>query len=149
MRRYSIFMITPNRMKLASVTVSGLFLLLLSGITSGRNAIIFVADGLRQGSVNEEEAPTMNLVRKQGVFFANSHALFPTFTTPNASALATGHFLGDTGDFSNTIYSGFPVPGAGDSLTPFLESDPVLADVDEHYAGDYLDVVRVLKAARE
>ena len=34
---------------------------------------------------------------------------------------------GDTGDFSNTIYAGFPVPGAGDSLTPFLESDPCSA----------------------
>src|SRR6516164_3229054 len=121
------------------VAFVGLFLLFLPRITSGRNAIIFVADGLRQGSVNEEDAPTMSLVRKQGVFFANSHSLFPTFTTPNASALATGHYLGDTGDFSNTIYSGFPVPGAGDSITPFLESDPVLGDVDEHFAGDYLD----------
>src|SRR5262249_40018150 len=51
--------------------------------------------------------------------------------------------------FSNTIYSGFPVPGAGDSLTPFLESDPVLGDVDEHFAGDYLDEVTLLMAARE
>src|SRR5262249_49753625 len=74
---------------------------------------------------------------------------FPTFTTPNASAMATGHYLGDTGDFSNTIYSGFPVPGAGDSLTPFLENDPVLGDVDEHFAGDYLDEVTLLKAARD
>ena len=53
--------------------------------------------------------------------------------------MATGHMLGDTGDFSNTIYAGFQVPGAGDSLTPFLESDPVLGDVDEHFAGDYLE----------
>ena len=45
--------------------------------------------------------------------------------------MATGHKIGDTGDFSNTIDAGFRVPGAGDSLTPFLESDPVLGDVDE------------------
>lgn len=63
--------------------------------------------------------------------------------------MATGHYLGDTGDFSNTIYSGFPVPGAGNSITPFLESDPVLGDVDEHFAGDYLDETTLLKAARE
>jgi hypothetical protein len=75
--------------------------------------------------------------------------LFPTFTTPNASAMATGHYLGDTGDFSNTIYSGYPVPGAGDSVTPFLESDPVLGDVDEHFAGNYLDEATLLQAARE
>ena len=78
----------------------------------------------------------------------NGHALFPTFTTANASAMATGHMLGDTGDFSNTIYAGFAVPGAGDSLTPFLESDPVLGDVDEHFAGNYLNEATILKLAR-
>jgi hypothetical protein len=63
--------------------------------------------------------------------------------------MATGHMLGDTGDFSNTIYTGYPVPGAGDSLTPFLESDPVLGDVDEHFSGDYLNEETILRAARE
>jgi Type I phosphodiesterase / nucleotide pyrophosphatase len=113
------------------------------------NVILFVPDGLRALMVTPEIAPTFAAVRDQGVNFKNPHSLFPTFTTPNASAMATGHYLGDTGDFSNTIYTGFPVPGAGDSLTPFLESDPVLGDVDEHFAGDYLDEVTLLKAARD
>ena len=113
------------------------------------NIVLFVADGLRARIVNNQTAPVMASVRDKGVRFANSHSIFPTFTTANASAMATGHFLGDTGDFSNTIYSGFPVPGAGNSLTPFLESDPVLGDVDEHYSGDYLDEVTILRAARE
>jgi arylsulfatase A-like enzyme len=113
------------------------------------NVILFVPDGLRALMVTPENAPTMAAIRDQGVNFQNPHSLFPTFTTPNASAMATGHYLGDTGDFSNTIYTGFPVPGAGNSLVPFLESDPVLGDVDEHFAGDYLDEVTILKAARE
>ena len=54
--------------------------------------------------------------------------------------------LGDTGDFSNTIYVGFPVQSAGDSLTPFLENDPVLGEVDEHFGGDYLNEETILKA---
>jgi len=113
------------------------------------NVILFVPDGLRALMVTPQIAPTMAAIRDQGVNFTNPHSLFPTFTTPNASAMATGHYLGDTGDFSNTIYTGFPVPGAGASLVPFLESDPVLGDVDEHFAGDYLDEVTLLKAARE
>jgi hypothetical protein len=113
------------------------------------NIVLFVPDGLRALIVSVQTAPTMSAIRDNGVNFKNPHALFPTFTTPNAAAMATGHFPGDTGDFSNTIYSGFPVPGAGDSLTPFLESDPVLGDVDEHFAGDYLDEVTLLKAARD
>src|SRR5271169_5907653 len=113
------------------------------------NVILFVPDGLRALMVTPETAPTFAAIRDQGVNFKNPHSLFPTFTTPNASAMATGHYLGDTGDFSNTLYTGFPVPGAGNTLVPFLESDPVLGDVDEHFAGDYLDEVTILKAARD
>ena len=113
------------------------------------NIVLFIPDGLRALMVSGETAPRMATIRDKGVNFKNPHSLFPTFTTPNASAMATGHYLGDTGDFSNIIYSGFPVPGAGDSVTPFLESDPVLGDVDEHFAGDYLDEVTLLKAARD
>ena len=91
------------------------------------NVVLFVADGLRSCVVDDSTAPTMASIAREGVSLRNSHALFPTFTTANASAMATGHMLGDTGDFSNTIYAGFEVPGAGNSLTPFLESDAVLA----------------------
>ena len=60
--------------------------------------------------VNDQTAPAMAALAREGVWLRNSHSLFPTFTTANASAMATGHYLGDTGDFSNTIYAGFPVP---------------------------------------
>jgi len=113
------------------------------------NVVLFIPDGLRALVVSDQTAPTISAIRDKGVNFKNPHSLFPTFTTPNAAAMATGHYPGDTGDFSNTIYAGFPVPGAGGSLTPFLESDPVLGDVDEHFAGDYLDEVTLLKAARD
>src|ERR1019366_9777716 len=73
-----------------------------------RNIVIFVFDGLRAGSVNAVDSPTMFWIRNHGVSFANSHSLFPTFTTANASAIATGHYLGDTGDYSNQIYIGHP-----------------------------------------
>ena len=113
------------------------------------NVVLFVADGLRSSIVDEKTAPTMAAIARDGVSLRNSHALFPTFTTANASAMATGHLLGDTGDFSNTIYAGFEVPGAGKSMTPFLESDPVLADIDEHFAGNYLNEATILKLARD
>jgi hypothetical protein len=113
------------------------------------NVVLFVADGLRFRMVDDRNAPTMAAIARNGVSLLNSHALFPTFTTANASAMATGHMLGDTGDFSNTIDAGFEVPGAGKSLTPFLESDVVLGDVDEHFSGNYLDEATVLKLARD
>jgi hypothetical protein len=112
------------------------------------NVILFVPDGLRGRIVSPETAPAMAEIRDRGVNFKNSHSLFPTFTTANASAMATGHYLGDTGDFSNSIYTGYPVAAAGGTVTPFLEVDPVLADVDEHFGGDYLNEETILKMAR-
>ncbi len=119
------------------------------------NVIIFVADGLRHGSVNEKDAPTLWAVRTRGVHFENSHSLFPTFTTANASAIATGHGLGDTGDFSNTIYTGYRTFDTGNfalipgTPTPFVENDQMLADMDDHFAGNYLGEKTLLELARE
>src|SRR6202166_2130022 len=90
------------------------------------NLILFVPDGLRARIVTPETAPAMAEVRDKGVNFRNLHSLFPTFTTANTSAMATGHLLGDTGDFSNTMYTGYRVEAAGGTVTPSLESDPVL-----------------------
>jgi hypothetical protein len=118
-----------------------------------RNVIIFVADGLRNGSVNEADAPTLSMIRKQGVYFSNSHSVFPTFTTANASAIATGHLLGDTGDFSNDIWVGYAMFDTGNfglpsgTPTPFLENDEVLSDLAAHYKGNYLGATTLLTAA--
>jgi len=119
-----------------------------------RNLVIFVADGLRHGSVNATDSPTLFRIQEQGVNFSNSHSLFPTFTTANASAIATGHYLGDTGDFSNSIYVGYPVFLTGNfgnkpgSVTPFIEDDQVLGDLDAHFNGNYLNEETLLAAAR-
>src|ERR1700759_463960 len=80
--------------------------LMLSAQPPKRNVIIFVADGLRRGSVTAADMPAFLKLRSEGVDFRNSHSLFPTFTTANASAIATGHGLGDTGDYSNVLYPG-------------------------------------------
>jgi arylsulfatase A-like enzyme len=113
-----------------------------------RNLILFVPDGLRALKVTPETAPAMAEVRDKGVNFKNPHSLFPTFTMANGSALSTGHYLGDTGTFSNTIYTGFSSAPAGDTVVPFIENDAVLGDVDEHFNGDYLNEETILKMAR-
>src|SRR6204780_2635018 len=116
---------------------------LFAGTASAQNAtphnlILFVPDGLRGKIVTPESAPAMAEVRDKGVNFRNSHSLFPTFTTANASGMSTGHYLGDTGTFSNTIFTGDPVVAAGGSVTPILESDPVILEMDRKFGGDYL-----------
>jgi hypothetical protein len=112
------------------------------------NVVLFIADGTR-ARMADDTAPTMAAIARDGVNLLNGHALFPTFTMANASGMATGHMLGDTGAFSNTIYTGFEVPGAGSSLTPFIESDVVLGDIDEHFGGNFLDEATILMLARD
>src|SRR6266705_3338430 len=112
------------------------------------NMILFIPDGLRALKVTPETAPAMADLRDKGVNFKNPHSLFPTFTMANASGMATGHYLGDTGTFSNTIYTGYASAPAGDTVVPFIENDAVLGDVDEHFSGDYLNEETLLKMAR-
>ncbi|HWE72833.1 MAG TPA: alkaline phosphatase family protein [Stellaceae bacterium] len=112
------------------------------------NLILFVPDGMRAKMVTPENAPTMAAIRDQGVNFQNSHSLFPTFTMPNASALATGHWFGDTGVFSNVVYTGYNVAAGNAGVTPTLENDAVLGSVDQHNGGNFLDETALLSAAR-
>ena len=139
------------RLKIAILSAS---FAILSAVTAfaqnskPRNLILFVPDGLRGRIVTPETAPAMAEVRDKGVNFKNPHSLFPTFTMANGSTMATGHYLGDTGTFSNTIYTGYSSAPAGDTVVPFIENDAVLGDVDEHFGGDYLNEETILKMAR-
>jgi arylsulfatase A-like enzyme len=150
-----------QRVVLSALVLASLFLLAVAAPAQepaapkppARNVIIFVADGLRPGSVNEKDTPALWSIRQHGVNFVNSHSLYPTVTTANASAIATGHLLGDTGDFGNALWIGYPGFATGNfnlptgTPTPFLESDEVLADLSAHYGGNYLNETTLLTAA--
>ena len=114
-----------------------------------QNVIIFVADGLRAAAVTPERAPTFAWVRDTGVNFSNSHSVYPTITTSNASVIATGHLVGDTGDFGNVFYTGFPVASAAKSLTPFIQDNAVLKELNEHHHGNFIGERSIMAAARE
>jgi predicted AlkP superfamily pyrophosphatase or phosphodiesterase len=113
-----------------------------------RNLILFVPDGLRSKIVTPQTAPAMAALRDAGVNLQNSHSLFPTFTMANGSAMATGHYLGDTGVFSNSIYTAKSGTEQNGTVVPFIEHDRVLRDVDEQFNGDFMNEDTLLKAAR-
>jgi hypothetical protein len=113
-----------------------------------RNIIIFVADGLRYGSVEPGNMPNMHKLKTEGVDFTNSHSLFPTITTVNASAIATGHYIGDTGDFGNTLYTGSPMQSAKGNTVAGLEDNEVLAEMNQKFGGNYLNEESLIARAR-
>jgi len=112
------------------------------------NVIVFVADGLRYVSVTPTSAPALWRIKTQGVDFTNSHALYPTITTVNASAIATGHYIGDTGNFGNALFSGFDSTLTKAPIAA-LEDDGVLGEMNAHFGGNYLNETSLLAAARE
>ena len=56
--------------------------------------------GVWQGT---KPGPSRPMMARDGVTFRNSHSVYPTLTMPNAAALATGHYPGDTGVFGNAF----------------------------------------------
>jgi arylsulfatase A-like enzyme len=132
----------------AAGVLSAVLLACAPAVAAPRNVIIFVADGLRSHSVTPETAPALAAVRSDGVDFANSHSLYPTVTTPNSSAIATGHLLGDTGDFGNTIFVNEPFPPPYGSAIVGIEDDDMQALLNGRYAGNYLGETTLLQAAR-
>ncbi|MFO1249007.1 MAG: alkaline phosphatase family protein [Alphaproteobacteria bacterium] len=112
------------------------------------NIIIFVADGLRYGSVEPGNMPNLFKLKSEGVDFTNSHSLFPTITTVNASAIATGHYIGDTGDFGNTLYTATPMDTMKGEPIAALENDAVLAEMNQKFGGNYLNEETLFARAR-
>ena len=121
---------------------------------TGRNIIIFVADGLRAGSVTSAQAPTLYALAHAGSWFDNSHSVAPTLTMPNSAAIATGHLPGDTGVYGNTLYPGYAAFDHGGfgrkagSPLAMIESDPALGDLDAHFEGNFLGEDTLLALAR-
>jgi hypothetical protein len=128
-----------------------LLLLIVSNFayaTEQHNLILFVPDGLRALMVNALNAPTMNQIKDNGVFFKNNHSAYPTLTMPNASVFSTGHVLGDTGIFSNTIYTKTMNHQAHDTNTPFLENDAVIDELEDQFSGQLMKFNALLDDAQ-
>src|ERR1044072_6639783 len=98
-----------------------------------QNIILFVADGLRAAAVSPERAPAFAKIRDTGVNFANSHSLWPTITTVNAARITSGRFVADTSDWGNAFYTGFPVASAAGTVTPFIQDNAVLKELNQHH----------------
>lgn len=116
---------------------------------SPHNLILFIPDGLRLESVTPASAPTFARVRDQGVRFTNTHSVFPTLTMVNSSAMGTGHFPGDTGNYGNTFYTGFPLESANGSPVPMVENDAIIGEINARFGGNYLNEETLLAAARK
>src|SRR5207342_3915507 len=88
--------------------------------------LVFVMDGLRPDSVTAADTPNLHRLRSEGVWFENSHSVFPTVTRVNSTSLATGTYPSRHGIMGNSIY--VPAVNAtraftNDDFQPLLKLD--------------------------
>ncbi len=93
--------------------------------------LVFVMDGLRPDSINEADTPNLNRLRREGVAFENSHAVFPTVTRVNSTSISTGSYPARHGIMGNTIY----VPAVDPQRAFRNDSFDMLMKLDEVTAG--------------
>src|ERR1700720_1991000 len=69
-----------------------------------RQVVLIVWDGMRPDFVSEENTPALWRLSKEGVFFRNHPAVYPSATEVNGTALATGVYPNHSGLIANYEY---------------------------------------------
>ena len=101
-------MLDPHRKDLLRTAAGVAAALLAAVVTPGSAAagnatlnLVLVLDGLRPDSITADETPNLWRLRQEGVNFLNGHAVFPTVTRANATAIATGTYPDRNAIFGN------------------------------------------------
>ncbi len=70
----------------------------------GPLVIVLVIDGLRPDSIVLNVMPNLDRLKTTGVWYTNSHSVFPTVTRVNATSISTGTLPSRHGIASNSVY---------------------------------------------
>lgn len=117
--------------------------------------IVFVWDGMRPDAITQSDTPNLAALVKDGTFFGDNHATYPTFTMVNASSFATGAFPGTIGFYGNRFWApaakGRDAKGApvDFSIPVFTEDYAILSDLDARDGHAVMSVRTLLQAARK
>jgi predicted AlkP superfamily pyrophosphatase or phosphodiesterase len=101
-----------------------------------RHAVVVVWDGMRPDFVSEETTPTLWKLAHEGVTFHNHHAVYPSATQVNGTALVTGVYPGRSSVIANYAYR----PEIDRARSISVESPTVVAKGDELSGGKYISV---------
>jgi arylsulfatase A-like enzyme len=101
-----------------------------------RHVVVVVWDGMRPDFVSEETTPTLWKLAREGVTFRNHHAVYPSATQVNGTALATGVYPGRNGVIANYVYR----PEIERARSISVETPTVVSRGDELSGGKYISV---------
>ena len=114
----------------------GLIPLAAETARSGRHVVVVVWDGMRPDFVSEETTPTLWKLAREGVTFRNHHAVYPSATMVNGTALVTGVYPGKNGVIANYEYR----PEIDRSRSINIESPAAVSRGDEVSGGKFISV---------
>jgi arylsulfatase A-like enzyme len=103
---------------------------------SDRHVVVVVWDRMRPDFVSEKTTPTLWKLAREGVTFRNHHAVYPSATQVNGTALVTGVYPGRNGVIANYAYR----PEIDRTRSISVESPTVVSKGDELSGGKYISV---------
>jgi arylsulfatase A-like enzyme len=103
---------------------------------NAEHVIIIAWDGLRPDMVNATNTPTLNKLAQTGTFFSRHHAVYPSSTEVNGTALATGMYPANNGLIGNWEYR----PKIRPDEPSAMESLKTVRKGDKAASGKYLAV---------
>ena len=103
---------------------------------SDRHVVVVVWDGMRPDFVSEKTTPTLWKLAREGVTFRNHHAVYPSATQVNGTALVTGVYPGRNSVIANYAYR----PEIDRTRSISVESPTVVSRGDELSGGKYISV---------
>src|SRR6266511_1508749 len=101
-----------------------------------RRVVVVVWDGMRPDFVSEHNTPALWKLSREGVTFRNHHAVYPSATMVNGTALVTGVYPAKNGLIANHVYR----PDIDLHHTVDVELPPVVKKGDEVSGGKYIFV---------
>src|SRR6266705_6352944 len=99
-----------------------------------RHVVVVVWDGMRPDFVSEQNTPALWKLSREGVTFRNHHAVYPSATMVNGTALVTGVYPGKNGLIANHVYR----PDIDLHHTVDVELPAVVKKGDEVSGGKYI-----------
>jgi arylsulfatase A-like enzyme len=101
---------------------------------SERHVVIVVWDGMRPDFVSEQNTPTLLKLARTGVTFRNHHAVYPSATNVNGTAMVTGVYPGKSGIIANFVYR----PDIDSHTAVGIELPSVVEKGDQLSGGRYI-----------
>src|SRR5213593_1923037 len=101
-----------------------------------RRVVVVVWDGMRPDFVSEQNTPALWKLSREGVTFRNHHAVYPSATIVNGTALVTGVYPSKNAIIANHVYR----PDIDLNHAIDVEIPAVVKKGDELSGGKYISV---------